>query len=402
MSQLFSPLKLRQLTFKNRVFVSPMCQYSSNDGLPTDWHLVHLGSRAIGGAALVMVEATAVTPEGRISPADSGIWSDAHAECLPPHHEVHQGSWRRSRECNLPTPAAKLRPACPGAAAGRCRLRPAAGFQSPPAPVPFDDGYPVPREMTLADIDRTVADFAAAAKRALHAGFEVVEVHCAHGYLLHEFLSPLSNFRKDEYGGSLENRMRLPLRVAQAVREIWPAQWPVFVRISATDWAEGGWDLPQSIELAKALKPLGIDLIDCSSGALVPRVKIPSEPGYQVPFAAAIRREAAIATGAVGMITQSAASRRSDCQRPSRRRALGPRHAPRPLLAAARRRSAGRRGRLAQTIRPRENCRRHPQRGEKMTRLQELFATPRYLASAVTSSICSPPCIVIVLLALAI
>jgi 2,4-dienoyl-CoA reductase-like NADH-dependent reductase (Old Yellow Enzyme family) len=302
-SQLFSPLTIRKLTFKNRVFVSPMCQYSSNDGLPTDWHLVHLGSRAIGGAALVMVEATAITPEGRISPADSGIWSDAHAEAfrritkfvkesgaVPGMQLAHAG---RKASTGLPW-------------RGGGPVSPADGGWTPiaPSPVPFDKGYPIPHEMTLADIDRTVADFVAAAKRALHAGFEVVEVHSAHGYLLHEFLSPLSNFRKDEYGGTLENRMRLPLRVAQAVRETWPNDWPVFVRISATDWADGGWDLPQSIALAKALKPLGIDLIDCSSGALVPHVKILTEPGYQVPFAAAIRREAAIATGAVGMIAQ--------------------------------------------------------------------------------------------------
>jgi 2,4-dienoyl-CoA reductase-like NADH-dependent reductase (Old Yellow Enzyme family) len=300
---LFDPLTIRGLTFSNRIVVSPMCQYSCKNGFATDWHLVHLGSRAIGGAALVMVEATAVSPEGRISPADSGIWSDAHAEAfrritkfekeagtIPGIQIAHAG-----RKASTDVPWRGGKPV--GSAAG-------GWIPIAPSPLPFDDGYPVPREMTMADIDRVVAEFAAAASRAMQAGFEVVEVHSAHGYLLHEFLSPLSNRRTDDYGGSLENRMRLTLRVAQAVREIWPTDWPVFVRISATDWAEGGWDLPQSIELAKALKRIEIDLIDCSSGALVPRAKIPLEPGYQVPFAAAIRREAGIATGAVGMIAQ--------------------------------------------------------------------------------------------------
>lgn len=302
MSKLFSPLKIRELTFKNRIFVSPMCQYSSNDGLPTDWHLVHLGSRAVGGAAMVCVEATAVSPEGRISPADSGIWSDQHADAfsritkfifehdsIPAIQLAHAG---RKASTDLPWTGGKP-------------VDPSRGGWQPmaPSPIPFAPGYPTPREMTLADIDAVVAQFAAAARRALTAGFQVVEVHMAHGYLMHEFLSPLSNHRQDEYGGSTANRMRLPLRVATAVREIWPARYPVFVRISASDWKEGGWDLGHSIELSKSLAAIGIDLIDCSSGGNIYDAKIPLEPGYQVPFADAIRREANIPTGAVGLIT---------------------------------------------------------------------------------------------------
>jgi 2,4-dienoyl-CoA reductase-like NADH-dependent reductase (Old Yellow Enzyme family) len=302
MSHLFTPLKLRDLTFKNRIFVSPMCQYSSNEGLPTDWHLVHLGSRAVGGAALVMVEATAVSPAGRISPADSGLWSQAHADAfkrittfIGENHSVpgvqlaHAG-----RKASTDAPWRGGHP-----------LTPDQGGWQPlaPSPIPFAPTYPLPREMTDSDIAQLVADFAASARFAQAAGFEVVEIHMAHGYLLHEFLSPLSNHRTDQYGGSFENRTRLPLRVAQAVRKLWPANRPVFVRISATDWVEGGWDLPQSIQFARALNQIGIDLIDCSSGALVPNVKIPVAPNYQVPFAAAIRKEAPIATGAVGLIT---------------------------------------------------------------------------------------------------
>jgi len=300
---LFSPLTLRQLTFKNRIFVSPMCQYSSDDGLPTDWHLVHLGSRAVGGAALVIVEATAVSPEGRITPWDSGIWSDRHADAfrrittflkqsgaVPGVQLAHAGRkasteapWRGGRPFPVDHPLAWQTLA--------------------PSAIPFHAGDPTPREMTHADIDKVAADFAAATRRSLDAGFEVIEIHAAHGYLLHEFLSPLSNHRTDEYGGSFENRVRLLLRVARETRAVWPAKWPVFVRLSVTDWADGGWDLEQSVRLSAMLKELGIDLIDCSSGALVPGVKIPVGPGYQVTFAQAIRQRAGIATGAVGMIT---------------------------------------------------------------------------------------------------
>jgi 2,4-dienoyl-CoA reductase-like NADH-dependent reductase (Old Yellow Enzyme family) len=303
MSALFSPLRLRDITFKNRVFVSPMCQYSSEDGLPTDWHLVHLGSRAVGGAAMTMVEATAVSPEGRISPWDSGIWSDVHAAVFQRlvRFVKDHGSVPAIQLAHAGRKASTDRPWKGGKA-----VPPQHGGWQPIAPTaePFADGYPVPREMTRADIDAVVTQFRDAARRSLDAGFEVAEIHMAHGYLMHEFLSPLTNKRTDEYGGSLANRMRLPLRIARAVREVWPERWPVFARISCIDWVEGGWDLPQSIELSRRLKESGIDLIDCSSGGIVPYAKIELGPGYQVPFAEAIRRDAGIATGAVGMITE--------------------------------------------------------------------------------------------------
>ncbi|RII29094.1 MAG: oxidoreductase [Geobacter sp.] len=302
MSMLFSPFKLRELTFRNRIFVSPMCQYSSRDGMPTDWHLVHLGSRAVGGAGLVMVEATAVSPEGRISPDDSGIWSDAHGEAfapiarfireqgaMPALQLAHAG---RKSSCSSPWQGGG-----PVDAGHR-------GWQTvAPSPLPFDVGHSVPRELTLEEMEGIRRDFAEGARRALASGFQVVEVHMAHGYLLNEFLSPLTNRRTDDYGGSLENRMRFPLEVARTVREIWPADLPVFVRISATDWVEGGWNLEQSLALCRCLKERGIDLIDCSTGGLMPHAKVPVGPGYQTPFATAIRRDVEIATGAVGMIT---------------------------------------------------------------------------------------------------
>jgi 2,4-dienoyl-CoA reductase-like NADH-dependent reductase (Old Yellow Enzyme family) len=303
MSMLFSPLRLRDVTFKNRVFVSPMCQYSSEDGLPTDWHLVHLGSRAVGGAALVMVEATAVSPEGRISPWDSGMWSDVHAAVFQRlvRFVKEQGSVPAIQLAHAGRKASTDRPWHGGKG-----VRPEDGGWQPIAPTAeaFAEGYPVPREMTKADVDAVVAQFRDAARRSLDAGFEVVEIHMAHGYLLHEFLSPLTNRRTDDYGSSLANRMRLPLRVARAVREVWPDRLPLFARLSCIDWVEGGWDLPQSIELSRRLKEAGVDLIDCSSGGIVPYAKIELGPGYQVPFAEAIRREAGLATGAVGMITE--------------------------------------------------------------------------------------------------
>lgn len=304
MSQLFSPFTLRELIFKNRIFVSPMCQYSSDNGLATTWHVVHLGSRAVGGAALVMVEATAISPEGRISPDDSGIWSDAHAAAFRPITQ-----FIKDQQC---VPAIQLAHAGRKASTdapwrgGRGLLPGERGWQPiAPSAIAFDEKSPMPREMTRDDIEKVAGQFADAARRSLEAGFEVAEIHAAHGYLLHEFLSPLSNHRTDEFGGSFENRTRLALRVAREIRAIWPAKWPVLVRLSVTDWAQGGWDLEQSIRLSKALKETGVDLIDCSSGGLVPGVRIPLGPGYQVPFAQAIRREAGIATGAVGLITEA-------------------------------------------------------------------------------------------------
>ncbi len=304
MSQLFQPLKIRDVEFRNRVFVSPMCQYSSDEGVPTDWHLVHLGSRAVGGAACVIVEATGVSPEGRISPWDSGLWSQQQARAFVRINRFikDQGSVPAVQLAHAGRKASTAQPwngggAVPVGSGGWKPLGPSA--------IAFDEHSPVPREMSIGDIDAVVEQFIASARLSADAGFEVIELHMAHGYLLHEFLSPLANHRTDQYGGSLENRMRLPLRIASAVREVWPAGLPLFVRISATDWAEGGWDLPQSVLLAKKMKEIGIDLIDCSSGGQVPHAKIPLGPGYQVPFAEAIRRETGIATGAVGMITEA-------------------------------------------------------------------------------------------------
>ncbi len=305
MSALFSPLKLRDVTFRNRAWVSPMCQYSCEGGMPGDWHLVHLGSRAVGGAGLVLTEATAVAPEGRISPADAGIWSDAHAAAwarvaafvaengaVPGIQLAHAG-----RKASTPVPWS-----------GGKTLGPEAGGWRPIAPsaLPFDEGSQTPREMTGADIEEAVARFAAAARRALVAGFRVVELHMAHGYLCHEFLSPLSNLRTDAWGGSRESRMRFPLEVTRAVRSAWPAELPLLVRVSATDWAEGGWTVDDTVELARRLGEAGVDLVDCSSGGLVPHARVSVGPGYQTPFAARIRREAGVATGAVGMITEAA------------------------------------------------------------------------------------------------
>jgi 2,4-dienoyl-CoA reductase-like NADH-dependent reductase (Old Yellow Enzyme family) len=305
MSKLFEKLTLREVTFRNRIWVSSMCQYSSEDGLPTDWHLVHLGTRAVGGAGLVMVEATAVSPEGRISPQDSGIWSDEHTKAfkritafikaqgaVPGIQIAHAGR--------------KASTAAPWKGGKEVSIEEGGWKTVGPSAISFDDGYPMPREMSAADIEKVVEDFISAARRAVEAGFEVIEVHAAHGYLMHEFLSPLSNKRADEYGGSFENRTRLPLIVARAVRNAVPEHLPVFVRISATDWAEGGWDVSQSIEFSKLLKDTGIDLIDCSSGGLVAYQQIPVGPNYQVPFAAEIREKGGIATAAVGLITEPA------------------------------------------------------------------------------------------------
>lgn len=305
MSLLFTPLELRELRVRNRVFVSPMCQYSSRDGLPTDWHLVHLGSRAVGGAGLVMVEASAVSPEGRISPWDSGIWSPEHARAFRPITDFvrKQGA----------VPAIQLAHAGRKAATdapwrGGGPLAPEQGGWQPVAPsaLPFGPDYPEPRALDTAAIGALVEAFTAAARHARDAGFDVVEVHMAHGYLLHSFLSPLSNRRTDEYGGELEGRMRLPLRVARAVREAWPDDLPVMVRISATDWVQGGWDAEQSVMLASRLRELGVDMIDCSSGGLVPDAVVPAGPGFQVPFARQVRERAGVPSAAVGMITEPA------------------------------------------------------------------------------------------------
>ena len=303
MSVLFSPLQLRSLVLPHRVVVSPMCQYSSLDGMPNEWHFVHLGSRAVGGASIVFVEASGVTPEGRITPWDAGIWSEAHARAWKPVAEFirAQGSIPGIQIAHAGRKASCNKPWLGGKALG-----PAEGAWETLGPSAIAFGhYPPPRAMTVEEIGQTVEDFRQAAGHSLAAGFDVVEIHGAHGYLLHNFLSPLSNRRTDEYGGDLERRMRFPLEVARVVREAWPDDKPVFFRLSATDWADGGWDLPQAIALAGELKKIGIDLVDCSSGGNVHDAKIPLGPGYQVPFAAAIRAEAAIPTMAVGLISDA-------------------------------------------------------------------------------------------------
>jgi 2,4-dienoyl-CoA reductase-like NADH-dependent reductase (Old Yellow Enzyme family) len=304
MSVLFTPFQQRSVTLRNRVVVSPMCQYSCADGLADEWHLVHLGSRAIGGAGAVIAEATAVAPEGRISPADCGLWNDAQAQAFRPVSafiKAH-GAVPGIQLAHAGRKASTAAPWHGGAPVGPD----GDGWRTvAPSPLRFSGGYPEPHELAEGEIAELVAAFAAATRRSLAAGFEIVEVHMAHGYLLHQFLSPLTNRRNDAYGGDLEGRMRFPLQVARAVRGEWPETLPLWVRISATDWVEGGWDPAQSIALARHLAALGIDLIDCSSGGLVPHAHVPVAPGYQVPFAAAIRRGAGIATGAVGLITQS-------------------------------------------------------------------------------------------------
>ncbi len=300
---LFASFTLRDVAFKNRIVVSPMCEYSSDDGFATDWHLVHLGSRAVGGAGLVLTEAAAVTAAGRISPQDLGIYHDAHIDALAKITRFIdlQGAVAGIQLAHAGRKAATPRPwenAAPTVAPEHGGWEPVA-----PSAIPFAPGYRTPRALTLAEIAETVAAFAAAARRAHDAGFRVAEIHGAHGYLIHEFLSPLSNTRTDAYGGAFENRTRLAREVSRAVRAVWPEGLPLFFRISASDWAEGGWTLDESVELAKLLKADGVDLIDASSGGAIADAKIAVGPGYQVPFAERIRRDAAIPTGAVGMIT---------------------------------------------------------------------------------------------------
>ena len=306
MAHLFDPLTIRDLKFANRIFVSPMCQYSSTNGLANDWHLVHLGGRAVGGAGLVLTEATAVLPEGRISPQDLGIWSDDHVPALKRIvrfiHE--QGGVAGMQLAHAGRKASTRRPwegdgAIPENQGGWKNV-------TAPSAIPFAENYSMPQALTHDGIREIIAAFAAAARRACDAGFRVIEIHGAHGYLIHEFLSPLSNKRTDDYGGSFENRTRMLREVVQAVRASWPKGAPLFVRISATDWIDGGWDLQESIALASELKKLGVDLIDCSSGGTVPHAKIPVGAGYQTVFAQRIREEADILTGAVGMITSPA------------------------------------------------------------------------------------------------
>jgi 2,4-dienoyl-CoA reductase-like NADH-dependent reductase (Old Yellow Enzyme family) len=300
---LFSALTIRDVTLRNRIAVSPMCEYSSCDGFSNDWHLVHLGSRAVGGFGLVMVEATAVEARGRITPGDMGIWTDAHIEPLariaafvkqqgaaPGIQLAHAG---RKGSCRVPWESGAPIPEEDG------------GWQTvAPSAVPFRPTDPAPVALDRSEIGEIIGQFAAAARRALAAGFEVLEIHAAHGYLINEFLSPLSNHRTDEYGGSFENRIRFLVDVAEAIRGVWPERFPLFVRISATDWKEGGWTVDDSVQLAAELRRKNVDVIDCSSGGLAADAKVQLGPGYQVPFAERIRRETGILTAAVGLITE--------------------------------------------------------------------------------------------------
>jgi len=304
MSKLFTPLKIRSVELGNRLVVSPMCQYSGQDGFASDWHLVHLGSRAVGGAALVIAEATSVSPEGRISIDDLGIWQDEHIPFLKKITAFisGQGSVPGIQLAHAGRKASNMAPWH-----GEKLLSPAEGGWECVAPssIPFSSETAIPSALNAEGIDKVVNDFISAAHRSVEAGFLVLEIHAAHGYLLHQFLSPLSNKRTDEYGGSFENRIRLLCRVTEGIRKNIPGDHPLFVRISCTDWADGGWNIAESVALVRKLKDLGVDLVDCSSGGIIPGVKIPLGPGYQVPFAETIRKETGIPTGAVGLITSA-------------------------------------------------------------------------------------------------
>jgi 2,4-dienoyl-CoA reductase-like NADH-dependent reductase (Old Yellow Enzyme family) len=302
MNNLFQPLKIRSIELKNRIVVSPMCQYSSVDGFANDWHLVHLGSRAVGGAALVFSEATAVSPEGRITHHDLGIYKDEHVEFLKRITDFikQQNSVAGIQLAHAGRKASHHRP-WEGSAVLKENENP--WITEAPSALPYRDGEPVPHELTKEEIIKIIDDFKQATVRAIEAGFQIIELHGAHGYLLHEFLSPLSNHRKDEYGGAFENRIRFLIEIAEAVRQVWSEEKPLFLRISATDWVDGGWNIEESIELSKILKTKGVDLIDCSSGGNSPAQKISVGPLYQTPFAERIKKEAGIMTGAVGLIT---------------------------------------------------------------------------------------------------
>lgn len=301
MPNLFSPLTIKEVTFKNRIAVSPMCQYSSIDGFANDWHMVHLGCRAVGGAALVMTEATAVSPEGRISPSDLGIWKDDHINMLKKITRfIHQHQAVSGIQLAHAGRKASHREPWNG---GEMLDEKEHGWLTvAPSAIPFSPHDHAPEALTIQGIQKVVSDFQAAAKRALIAGFMVIEIHAAHGYLINEFLSPLTNQRNDKYGGPFENRIRLLLEIIAAIKKVWPENYPLFLRISSTDWVEGGWTIDDSIALADVVKNQGIDLIDCSSGGAVPEAKIPAAPGYQVPFAEAIKTKGGISTGAVGII----------------------------------------------------------------------------------------------------
>jgi 2,4-dienoyl-CoA reductase-like NADH-dependent reductase (Old Yellow Enzyme family) len=301
-SNLFREIRIRNIKLKNRIIVSPMCQYSSEDGFANEWHLVHLGSRAVGGASLVIAEATAVSPEGRISNRDLGIWKDEHIDFL---RKITRFITKNGAVPGIQLAHAGRKASVTSPWEGNRLIASSEGGWKPVAPsaIPYSDAMDTPESLDIRDINRIISNFADASKRAADAGFMVAEIHAAHGYLVHEFLSPLSNKRNDNYGGPFENRIRLLKEIIQAVRRVWPDDFPLFVRISVTDWSENGWNPDESVKLASMLKELGVDLIDCSSGGIIPDVKIPAGPGYQVPFSERIRREAGIPTAAVGLIT---------------------------------------------------------------------------------------------------
>lgn len=305
MAELFKPLKIKSIEFKNRIVISPMCEYSSVDGFANDWHFVHLGSRAVGGAGLIITEAAAVSPEGRITADDLGIWKDKHVTelkkivgfmqdqgCVAGIQLAHAG---RKASHTSPWKGGKLIPS----------TEPEGWQTVAPSAIPYKEGTEAPIALDEAGLAKVIHDFKEATKRSIEVGFKVMELHAAHGYLLHQFLSPLSNQRTDQYGGSFENRIRFLLEVTAAVQEVWPKDLPLFVRISATDWAEGGWTVEESVKLSAILKDQGVDLIDCSTAGLVSWQKIPAGAGFQVPFAEQIKKETGILTGAVGLLTEA-------------------------------------------------------------------------------------------------
>jgi 2,4-dienoyl-CoA reductase-like NADH-dependent reductase (Old Yellow Enzyme family) len=303
-ADIFTPLTIRGIRYRNRIAVSPMCQYSAIDGMANDWHLVHLGSRAVGGAALVFVEATSVTPDGRISPRDMGLWND---DQIAPLERIARflSSMGAVPGIQLAHAGRKASTAPPFEGGGSLKTPERGAWQTvAPSSIPFAEGDPVPHSLTGVEIEGVIASFEKAALRAIRAGFRTIEIHAAHGYLIHQFLSPLANSRNDVYGGSLENRIRLAVEVASRIRKTIPDEVPLFTRVSATDWLDGGWDLEQTVSLARALQKTGVDLIDCSSGGTVPYARVPAAPGYQVPFAAEVRMKTGIMTGAVGLITE--------------------------------------------------------------------------------------------------
>jgi 2,4-dienoyl-CoA reductase-like NADH-dependent reductase (Old Yellow Enzyme family) len=304
MSILLSPLKIKDITLRNRIVVSPMCQYSSNDGFANDWHLVHLGSRAVGGAALIIQEASAVSPEGRITYADMGIWKDEHIAKL---RQITSFIHANGAVAGIQLAHAGRKASCEKPWLGGHQIKSGENHWQTVAPssIPFHEGDMMPRALTATEINNLANDFKHAAERALRAGFKLIEIHAAHGYLINQFLSPLSNTRTDEYGGSFENRIRFLLQIVEAIQAVWPQTLPLFVRISASDWMEGGWTIDNSIQLARILKEKGVDAIDASSGGAVPYAKITAGPGYQVPFAEAIKKQTGILTAAVGIIVNA-------------------------------------------------------------------------------------------------